>query len=412
MPCLVIVFVGAIKYVLDGGALLHKVLWLKNETYDVILERCYQFVNHRYPGAIIVLDGYENQLSTKDIAHQRRSRIAGKEVSFTTDMVLTTKKEEFLSNKVNKSRFLHFLAKYMQERGFVVVQAQEDADVPIVQTAIESSISSITVVIGDDTDLLVLLLCHAMQERYNIFFKNEPKKGKHGRVWDINLIQNSLGPDCCRRLLFAHAILGCDTTSRLNGLGKGLSLRKLESDTDFQKAADVFLEKNSTYEEIRAAGEIAMVLLYGGAKECDLNIHRFNTFQRKVANATTFVHPKDLPPTSNAAKYHSFRVYLQVQIWLGVNYSKHLSPENWGWTVRDRVLYPITTDLPPAPDNILKVVKCGCKGDCASMRCTCRKNGIECSSACSGCKGLNCTNCSAIEMQHDDDDLYDEINWC
>ena len=69
MPCLVIVFVGAIKYVIDGGALLHKNPWLKNETYDVILEQCYQFFNHRYPGAIIILDRYENQLSTKDIVH-------------------------------------------------------------------------------------------------------------------------------------------------------------------------------------------------------------------------------------------------------------------------------------------------------------------------------------------------------
>ena len=167
LPCFVQVIIGIIKYVLDGGALLHKVPWVKNETYDVILERCYQFVNHRYPGAIIVLDGYENQLSTKDIAHQRRSRIAGKEVSFTTDMTLTTKKEEFLSNQVNKSRFLHFLAKYMQERGFVVVQAKENADVPIVQTAIDSSQSSVTVVIGDDTDLLVLLLsCHARKVQH------------------------------------------------------------------------------------------------------------------------------------------------------------------------------------------------------------------------------------------------------
>ena len=222
-----------------------------------------------------------------------------------------------------------------------------------------------------------------MQEKYNIFLKNEPKKGKNGRVWDINLIQTCLGPDFCRRLLFALAILGCDTTSQLNGLGKGLALRKLESDFDFQKAADVFLQNNSTHEEIREAGEIALVLLYGGTRECDLNVHRFNTFQRKVATATTFVHPKDLPPTSNAAKYHSFRVYLQVQIWLGVHYSKHLSPENWEWSVRDGVLYPITTDL----------------------------DGIECSSACSGCKGLNCTNCSAIEMENDDDDMYDETSW-
>jgi hypothetical protein len=33
----------------------------------------------------------------------------------------------------------------------------------------------------------------------------------------------------------------------------------------------------------------------------------------------TFVDPQALPPTSSAAKYHSMRVYLQVQQWMGNN---------------------------------------------------------------------------------------------
>ena len=59
------------------------------------------------------------------------------------------------------------------------------------------------------------------------------------------------------------------------------------------------------------------------------------------------------------------------------------------------------TSRPPAPDYILKILKCACKGNCSSMSCTCRKNILECSVACSGCKGISCTNAVYVEIQED-----------
>jgi len=44
---------------------------------------------------------------------------------------------------------------------------------------------------------------------------------------------------------------------------------------------------------------------------------RLHDFICKVARASTSVDPKDLPPTSDACKYHSMWVYLQVQQWKG-----------------------------------------------------------------------------------------------
>ena len=54
------------KYVIDGGALLHKISWGKNEPYSTILLRYFTYVDTRYPKATIVFDGYESPLSTKD----------------------------------------------------------------------------------------------------------------------------------------------------------------------------------------------------------------------------------------------------------------------------------------------------------------------------------------------------------
>lgn len=66
---------------------------------------------------------------------------------------------------------------------------------------------------------------------------------------------------------------------------------------------------------------------------------------------------------------------------------------------------PRTTDLPPAPEALLRVVRCNCKKDCQSKRCTCRKHGLVCSVACGGCKWLSCTNSPSFEEL--DSDLLD-----
>ena len=72
-------------------------------------------------------------------------------------MDLDIKKERFLSNKKNKQKFLNQLKRKLLEQGYDVHSAGEDADLLIVLTAVELAENLSTVLIGDDTDLLVLL---------------------------------------------------------------------------------------------------------------------------------------------------------------------------------------------------------------------------------------------------------------
>ena len=66
------------------------------------------------------------------------------------------------------------------------MHATGDADLPIVQTAIQSGRSVLTVLVGDDKDLLVLLCYHAEMDAYDLFCKPEPKHmSTKSRVWDI-----------------------------------------------------------------------------------------------------------------------------------------------------------------------------------------------------------------------------------
>ena len=39
------------------------------------------------------------------------------------------------------------------------------------------------------------------------------------------------------------------------------------------------------------------------------------------------VQPEKLPPTEDAAKYHAFRVHLQVMQWMGIE----ICETEWGW---------------------------------------------------------------------------------
>ena len=69
------------------------------------------------------------------------------------------------------------LGKKLQRSGFRVFHADDDADVLIVNKAIEVSQTANTAVIGDDTDLLVPLLYHARNiKSFHIFFHPEPKQ--------------------------------------------------------------------------------------------------------------------------------------------------------------------------------------------------------------------------------------------
>ena len=77
-------------------------------------------------------------------------------------------------------------------------------------------------------------------------------------------MQTDLGRNICTNLLFAHAILGCDTTSRVFSLGKGLALKYIHTDSYFIKQASVFLDKNATEDNIIKAGEAALVFVYKG----------------------------------------------------------------------------------------------------------------------------------------------------
>ena len=77
-------------------------------------------------------------------------------------------------------------------------------------------------------------------------------------------------------------------------------------------------------------------------------------------------------------------------------------PVAWGWKISESGLTPIQTDLLPAPDDLLKVVRCGCTADCGIV--VCNVAAGKCTVACSNCKGLACQNASVSSISDDEED--------
>ncbi|KAK5649618.1 hypothetical protein RI129_000647 [Pyrocoelia pectoralis] len=153
---------------------------------------------------------------------------------------------------------------------------------------------------------------------------------------------------------------------------------------------------------IAQAGERFFIALYGGNKtELSIDSLRNKNFGKLARN--TKLNLAILPPTQDAVRYHSFRVYYQVQSWLGF----HHDPEEWGWKRAADRLSPIRMKKAPAPQNLLQIISCKCKTNCGAA-CGCRTSGLKCSIICSNCSGQTCDNAIPTVDDSDEEDVENE----
>ncbi len=77
-------------------------------------------------------------------------------------------------------------------------------------------------------DLLILLCYYTpIDSTHKVYFRPEAKTGTHKlpRCWNIQHTKYILGARVGENILFGHALLGCDTTLRVFGIGKGVALK-------------------------------------------------------------------------------------------------------------------------------------------------------------------------------------------
>ena len=351
-----------VVFVLDGGSLLQRVPRPKSTSYTGLCQLYAQFINSYFGSQ--TLDGYDSGPTTKDEIHKRRiGSEMGVDVDFTPDLLLTMKKKPFLANprKITK---VHLS---LNGEGLQVKFSNVDADYDTAMTACDAAQTVPVVVVGDDTDLLVLLLHHFDPDSHNPIYLQTSSK-----TISIPVLQTSLDPTLSQLILFTRALSGCDTISRPYGIGKLSAIAKHQA---LAIHTDTFLTSDQSRDTIEGAGHQALAVLYGCQ---DLNHGWLSKFREKVITISFYVPPERLPPTIDAARFHSRRVYLQVPSWLG----NDLEPTDWGWVLQDNILKPCRMEQAPAPASLLKVIQCCCTGSCARNTCSCRKHGLACKVAC------------------------------
>lgn len=389
--------------VVDGGFLLHRVKWNVGTKFHSICDQYVAYIHKHYgENCTVVFDGYGDLNSTKRAEQKRRgSTKTSVDINFDENMKVTVQQEHFLANENNKTKLIHLLTQKMAASGIETKVATGDADTTIVRCGIEKSASNpIVAVIGEDVDLVVLLIA-LTPPNTNIYFL-KPSRGKvETKIFSTQQLQEL---SFYQSILLLHAFSGCDTTSAIYKKSKATMVTLFKNQTNqMQELAEIFYNSSSTPGAVSEAGEKMFLAIYRAkSDQHDLNKHRYSLFLKSSTNIKADL--SSLPPTRGSAQQHSLRVYLQIQQWLGNN----LTPDQWGWARgEDGCLFPVKTKDPLAPDTILNNIFCSCTTGCGG-RCGCRKAGIKCSSVCGTCHGT-CTNSSPIEEEEFQiDDTYAE----
>ena len=197
-------------------------------------------------------------------------------------------------------------------------------------------------VVSRDTDVLVILIAR-LDDRRNIVLI-QPQPGKADRTHDLYKISGELGA-LCEVLLALHAFTGCDTTSAPFTKGKKKLSSSARDSRCVRRSLHIFSQTTWLY---RKPG-----------RRYSCTCIRCSVIQvtrpRQILQTEADHCPKQDPVTSHlrvttvtisgAARMHSFRVYLQVQLW----YGRDMDPLKWGWEMKAGNLQPIGCERPAAP---------------------------------------------------------------
>lgn len=302
-------------YVIDGGHLLHKVVWQKPAVYSDLFSQYYSYITYHYGHNItVVFDGYE-EIHTKIVEQNRRSkgRKTVPTVAVSNSTAVKVPQEDFLSNATNKSNFIQALGKMLSHKVITVISSDGDADTLIVTTAVaisEKSSEGAVAVVSDDTDVMVLLIHYAKQ---NLLMIRPGKNSKPNRISNIAILQQKLGP-LKEVILSMHAFSGCDTTSGLFNRGKINLVNTVKRKNLFGLLKE-FYNPNTTKDRLRTLASNFFIAAYvKNTTNADLDTVRYILYQQYTAKQSLNrdFNLASLPPTTDAAQYHAFRVFHQV----------------------------------------------------------------------------------------------------
>ena len=224
-----------------------------------------------------------------------------------------------------------------------------------------------------DTDVLVLIITS-----YDLL-PNNTSISMVSCVQQIKPLWTVLEPEKAKALPAFHAFSGADNTGRFARIGKATWFKLfLESDDDVIRALCMLCDDTDVTKDFLQATLARFVCTAYSPKGLQISSIpdlRWHLFCKYMAES------EKLPPTMGALKQHNLRTHVQARLPI---------PSRFRWThfrmaitrtTMDQ-LSPTTTDVPPPPKAIIEMVRCQCKGNCTSNRCSCKSNNLRCTDLC------------------------------
>ena len=185
----------------------------------------------------IVFDGYLTS-STKDNRRLKRCPFKSMKQSVEPGQKLGCKNQVFLANPENKQDFISMLSESLRRVGYNVLECERDADLEIVETSIDALRQKPVVMIGDDTDLLVLSVFYTNEIQCNQkLFMMRPSSDT---IIDIEKVVAGQPSHVINNILTIHAMSGCDTKSALAGIGKKRLIKSAVKDVEMSADLQAF----------------------------------------------------------------------------------------------------------------------------------------------------------------------------
>ena len=205
-----------------------------------------------------------------------------------------------------------------------------------------------------------------------------------------------------------HAISGCDTVSSLHGIGKPTAL-KISKTRRYPLTSLGSIDASISDVVVECTKFVSACY---GHESYDMTKCRLSVWKKKTSVDTIVKAPdlKSLPPTTDSFFYHVLRAHIQAMIWLSAMqpHPPQLDLKEYGWEVEASGTFLIptvsTNGIPMAPDNILKLIKCGCQSSspCKTGGCSCHSSGLGCTMFCA-CAELNCCNSYTPDLKSNEE---------
>ena len=202
------------------------------------------------------------------------------------------------------------------------------------------------------------------------------------KIIAVHELVASLQPSKVNSLLFFHAFTGCDTTSAFAGRGKKTAWEVWKT---FPEVTKAFRECLNGIEELSdkviSPIERFTILMYDRTSgSCDINEARRELFTKSPVTRLL----ENIPPTKAPLIQHLRRATMQARIWANalVPAPEFPDPGAWGWMRNEDGWQPMWTTLPEAAKICSELIHCGCKKSCASQRCKCTREKLNCTELC------------------------------